>query len=182
MLFRSMVCSGDVGIYAMAGLLLEILDAEGLLDEIPFDVVPGVAAFNSAAALLGAPLMHDFASVSLSDLLTPWEVIEKRVRLAAEADFVIAIYNPRSKKRSDHLQKALDIIAESRSADTPVGIVGRAYREGQLVQAVTLESVDPETVDMQTVIIVGNSATRIVGGRMLTPRGYHRKYEIRNSS
>lgn len=177
-----MVCSGDAGIYAMAGLLLEILDAEGLLDEIPFDVVPGVAAFNSAAALLGAPLMHDFASVSLSDLLTPWEVIEKRVRLAAEADFVIAIYNPRSKKRSDHLQKALDIIAESRSTDTPVGIVGRAYREGQLVQVVTLESVDPETVDMQTVIIVGNSATKIVGGRMLTPRGYHRKYEIRNSS
>ena len=100
----------------------------------------------------------------------------------SEADFVIAIYNPRSKKRSDHLQKALDIIAESRSADTPVGIVGRAYREGQLVQAVTLESVDPETVDMQTVIIVGNSATRIVGGRMLTPRGYHHKYEIGNSS
>ena len=97
-----MVCSGDAGIYAMAGLLLEILDAENLLEEVPFDVVPGVAAFNSAAALLGAPLMHDFASVSLSDLLTPWEVIEKRLRLAAEADFVIAIYNPRSKKRSEH--------------------------------------------------------------------------------
>ena len=176
-----MVCSGDAGIYAMAGLLLEILEAEDLIDEVPFEVVPGVAAFNSAAALLGAPLMHDFASISLSDLLTPWEVIEKRLRLASEADFVIAIYNPRSKKRSEHLQKALDIIAENRSGNTPVGIVGRAYREGQDVRIVTLSSVDPETVDMQTVLIIGNSATRAVGGKMLTPRGYHRKYDIKNS-
>ncbi len=176
-----MVCSGDAGIYAMAGLLLEILEAESLIEEIPFDVVPGVAAFNSAAALLGAPLMHDFASISLSDLLTPWEVIEKRLRLASEADFVIAIYNPRSKKRSDHLQKALDIIAENRTKETPVGIVGRAYREGQDVRAVTLDTVDVESVDMQTVLIIGNSATRITGGRMLTPRGYHRKYDISNS-
>jgi len=177
-----MVCSGDAGIYAMAGLLLEILEAEGLLDEVPFDVVPGVAAFNSAAALLGAPLMHDFASISLSDLLTPWELIEKRLRLASEADFVIAIYNPRSKKRSDHLRKALDIVGENRGLNTPVGIVGRAYREGQSVEAVTLGTVDPETVDMQTVLIIGNSATRMAGGRMLTPRGYHRKYEIKNSA
>ncbi|QJB56476.1 precorrin-3B C(17)-methyltransferase [Pseudodesulfovibrio sp. zrk46] len=176
-----MVCSGDAGIYAMAGLLLEILEADNLLDEVPFSVVPGVAAFNSAAALLGAPLMHDFASVSLSDLLTPWEVIEKRLRLASEADFVIAIYNPRSKKRSDHLQKALDIIGENRAVETPVGIVGRAYREGQDVRVVTLGSVDPETVDMQTVLIVGNSATRKCGDRMLTPRGYHRKYDIKNN-
>ncbi|MGL1863311.1 MAG: precorrin-3B C(17)-methyltransferase [Pseudodesulfovibrio sp.] len=177
-----MVCSGDAGIYAMAGLLMEILEADGLLDEVKFTVVPGVAAFNGAAALLGAPLMHDFASVSLSDLLTPWEVIEKRLRLASEADFVIAIYNPRSKKRSEHLQKALDIIAENRGKDTPVGIVGRAYREGQDVRVVTLGSVDPESVDMQTMLIIGNSATRVAGGRMLTPRGYHRKYDIKNSS
>ncbi|MBI9081575.1 MAG: precorrin-3B C(17)-methyltransferase [Pseudodesulfovibrio sp.] len=177
-----MVCSGDAGIYAMAGLLLEILDAENLLEEISFEVIPGVAAFNSAAALLGAPLMHDFASVSLSDLLTPWEVIEKRLRLAAEADFVMAIYNPRSKKRGGHLQKALVIIGESRSLDTPVGIVGRAYRDGQSVEVVTLGTVDPEMVDMQTVLIVGNLATRMAGGRMLTPRGYHRKYEIGTSS
>jgi len=177
-----MVCSGDAGIYAMAGLLLEILEAEGLLDEVPFEVVPGVAAFNSAAALLGAPLMHDFASVSLSDLLTPWEVIEKRLRLAAEADFVIAIYNPRSKKRSEHLEKALNIIAESRDNNTPVGIVGRAYRDGQDVRVVTLGSVNPESVDMQTVLIIGNSATRKSGERMLTPRGYHRKYDIKNSA
>jgi len=173
-----MVCSGDAGIYAMAGLLLEILEAEGLLDEIPFEVVPGVAAFNSAAALLGAPLMHDFASISLSDLLTPWETIEKRLRLAAEADFVIAVYNPRSKKRSDHLRKALSLIGEHRNGTTPVGIVGRAYREGQSVRVVTLDSVDVESVDMQTVLLIGNSATRTVGDRMLTPRGYHKKYDI----
>lgn len=176
-----MVCSGDAGIYAMAGLLLEIIEAEGLLEEVPFEVVPGVAAFNGAAALLGAPLMHDFASVSLSDLLTPWEVIEKRLRLAAEADFVIAIYNPRSKKRSGHLEKAIRIISESRPESTPVGVVGRAYRPGQDVRVTTLGGVDVESVDMQTVLIVGNSATREVGGRLLTPRGYHRKYDIRNS-
>lgn len=173
-----MVCSGDAGIYAMAGLLLEILEADGLLEEVEFNVVPGVAAFNSAAALLGAPLMHDFASVSLSDLLTPWETIEKRLRLAAEADFVIAIYNPRSKKRSDHLQKALDIIGTHRAPTTPVGIVGRAYREGESVRVVELGGVDVESVDMQTVLLIGNSATRKVGERMLTPRGYHRKYDI----
>jgi len=177
-----MVCSGDAGIYAMAGLIMEILEAEGLLEAVAFEVVPGVAAFNGAAALLGAPLMHDFASVSLSDLLTPWEVIEKRLQLAGEADFVIAIYNPRSKKRSDHLQKALDIIGKSRGVETPVGIVGRAYRPGQDVRVVTLGTVDVETVDMQTVLIIGNSATRAVGGRMLTPRGYHRKYDIKNPS
>ncbi|NDV19675.1 precorrin-3B C(17)-methyltransferase [Pseudodesulfovibrio sp. JC047] len=173
-----MVCSGDAGIYAMAGLILEILEAENLLETIPFEVIPGVAAFNAASALLGAPLMHDFASISLSDLLTPWERIEKRLSAAAEADFVIAIYNPRSRKRHDQLRKALDIIGKFRSPETPVGVVGKAYRPGQSVTAVPLNQVDVETVDMQTVLIVGNSATRITGGRMLTPRGYHRKYDI----
>ena len=173
-----MVCSGDAGIYAMAGLLLEILEADGLLDEIPFEVIPGVAAFNGAAALLGAPLMHDFASVSLSDLLTPWELSERRLEAAASADFVIAIYNPRSKKRSGHLAKALDIIGRFRAPETPVGVVGKAYRPAQAVQVTTLDGVDIESVDMQTVLIVGNSATRRVGNRLLTPRGYHRKYDI----
>jgi len=174
-----MVCSGDAGIYAMAGLLLEILEAGGLLDAIPFEVVPGVAAFNAAAALLGAPLMHDFASISLSDLLTPWESIELRLTAAASADFVIAIYNPRSKRRSDHLAKALGIIGKFRSLNTPVGVVGKAYRPGQSVRIATLGGVDTQGVDMQTVLIVGNSATRKVGDRLLTPRGYHRKYAIR---
>lgn len=173
-----MVCSGDAGIYAMAGLLVEVLEAEGLLEAVPFEVVPGVAAFNAAAALLGAPLMHDFASISLSDLLTPWERIEQRLQAAASADFVIALYNPRSRKRSDHLREALGIIGRYRRPTTPVGIVRKAYREGQFVEAVPLGKVDVEKVDMQTVLIVGNSATRLVGGRMLTPRGYHRKYAL----
>lgn len=174
----AMVCSGDAGIYALAGLLLEILEAEGLLDSVPFEVVPGVSAFNAAAALLGAPLMHDFACVSLSDLLTPWEVIEKRVRLAAEADFVIAIYNPRSRKRADHLETALNAIREHRGPDTPVGVVRNAYREGQEVFSCTLDTLDPGRVDMLTVLVVGNSATRAVGGKILTPRGYHAKYDL----
>ena len=177
-----MVCSGDAGIYAMAGLLLEILETEGLLDAVPFHVVPGVPAFVAAAALLGAPLMHDFASVSLSDLLTPWEVIEKRLSLAAEADFVIAIYNPRSKKRHDHLERALALVGEHRPPDTPVGVVGRAYRPGQTVLTTTLAGVDPQGVDMQTVLVIGNSATRRAGGFLLTPRGYHRKYDLGNDS
>jgi precorrin-3B C17-methyltransferase len=173
-----MVCSGDAGIYAMAGLLMEVLESEKLLETVPFEVIPGVAAFNAAAALLGAPLMHDFASISLSDLLTPWERIEQRLQAAASADFVIAIYNPRSRKRSDHLREALDIIARFRRPNTPVGMVRKAYRVGQFLEAVPLCKVDVDKVDMQTVLIVGNSATRLVGGRMLTPRGYHRKYAL----
>jgi len=173
-----MVCCGDAGIYAMAGLLMEVLESEGLLETVPFEVVPGVAAFNAAAALLGAPLMHDFASISLSDLLTPWERIEQRLQAAASADFVIALYNPRSRKRADHLREALDLIGRFRRPSTPVGIVRKAYRAGQFVEAVPLHRVDVEKVDMQTVLIVGNSATRLVDGRMLTPRGYHRKYAL----
>ncbi|WP_419786610.1 precorrin-3B C(17)-methyltransferase [Pseudodesulfovibrio sp.] len=173
-----MVCSGDAGIYAMSGLLLEVLEAEGLIGTVPFSVVPGVPAFVAASALLGAPLMHDFASVSLSDLLTPWEVIEKRLRLAAEADFVIAIYNPRSKKRRDHLERALAAVAEHRLPETPVGIVERANRPGQTVTLTTLAMVDPDAVDMQTVLIVGNSTTRKSGDFILTPRGYDRKYNL----
>ncbi|MDD3311952.1 precorrin-3B C(17)-methyltransferase [Pseudodesulfovibrio sp.] len=173
-----MVCSGDAGVYAMAGLLLEVLEAEGLLGAVPFAVVPGVPAFVAASALLGAPLMHDFASVSLSDLLTPWEVIEKRLRLAAEADFVLAVYNPRSKKRRDHLARALAVVGEHRAPETPVGIVERAYRTGQAVTLTTLGGVDPGVVDMQTVLVIGNSATRRAGDFLLTPRGYDRKYDL----
>jgi precorrin-3B C17-methyltransferase len=174
----ALVCSGDAGIYAMAGLALEILEAEGLAGAVPFEVVPGIAAFNAAAALLGAPLMHDFASVSLSDLLTPWERIEMRLDAAASADFVVAIYNPRSRKRRDHLVRALAIIGRHRAPKTPVGIVTKANRPGQSVKILTLDAVDPEEVDMQTVLIVGNSSTRVVAGRMLTPRGYDRKYDL----
>ena len=174
----AVVCSGDAGVYAMAGLALEIMEAEGCADAVRFEVIPGVPAFTAAAALLGAPLMHDFASVSLSDLLTPWEVIEKRLDLAAAADFVIAIYNPRSKRRADHFARAMEIIGRHRKPETPVGVVTKAYREGQVAKLTTLAGVDEAEVDMQTVVIVGNSSTRTACGRMLTPRGYHRKYDL----
>ncbi len=172
------VCSGDAGIYAMAGLLLEVMEARGLTEKLDFAVVPGVSALNAAAALLGAPLMHDFASVSLSDLLTPWEIIEKRLEAAAEADFVICLYNPRSTKRTDHLPRALEIIARHRKPDTPVGAVKKAYRTGQEVRVFRLDQVDLDFVDMRTVLIVGNSATRRAGRFLVTPRGYQQRYDV----
>ncbi len=172
------VCSGDPGIYAMSGLVLEILEADRLIDKVRFEVVPGIPAFAAASALLGAPLMHDFASVSLSDLLTPWEKIEKRLEAASGADFVIAIYNPRSKKRAGHLAEAVAIVRRHRRGDTPVGIVNRAYREGQRVAVCTLDTLNEDDVDMQTVLIIGNSSTRKTGDFMLTPRGYAEKYNL----
>lgn len=173
-----LVCSGDPGIYAMSGLVIEVLEARDLLETVELTVLPGIPAFAAAAALLGAPLMHDFASVSLSDLLTPWETIEKRLHAAAVADFVIAIYNPRSRKRADHLERALAIIRKHRSPETPAGIVQRAYRPGQNVRITTISEVNCEEVDMQTVLIIGNSQTRLAGSNMLTPRGYHGKYDM----
>lgn len=178
----AVVCGGDAGIYAMAGLVLEVLEAENLIDRVPFEVVPGVPALAAAAALLGAPLMHDFACVSLSDLLTPWEVIEKRLTAAACADFVIVLYNPRSRNRPEHLARALELIGRHRGPDTPVGAVSRAYRPGQSVSLARLSQFDPQGVDMQTVLVVGNSATRPCGRFLLTPRGYERKYGLAGAS
>lgn len=170
------VSSGDSGVYGMAGLVLEYLEREDLLDRIELDVVPGIPALCAAAALLGAPLMHDFASVSLSDLLTPLPAIMKRVRCAAEGDFVIVLYNPKSRKRDSYLGQALAIAAEHRDPGTPVGFVRNAYRPDQEVRVATLGSCDPDWADMLTIVVIGNGATRLVGGRMLTPRGYYEKY------
>lgn len=175
------VSSGDAGVYAMAGLVLEILEARGLLDRLDLEVVPGIPALCAAAALLGAPLMHDFAVISLSDLLTPWEVIEQRLDAAARADFVVVLYNPRSGRRRDQLPKALATLAAHRSGATPVGLVKRAFRPGQEVLAATLATLDPEAVDMQSILVVGNSSTRMAGARMLTPRGYAGKYGLEES-
>jgi precorrin-3B C17-methyltransferase len=172
------VSSGDAGVYAMAGLVLELMEARGLLKSLDLEVVPGIPALCAAAALLGAPLMHDFAVVSLSDLLTPWETIEKRLSAAAGADFVVVLYNPRSGKRKDQLSKALAVLAAHRPGATPVGLVKRAYRPGQEVRTTTLADFDPETVDMQSILVIGNAATRMAGGRMLTPRGYAGKYGL----
>ena len=176
------VSSGDAGVYAMAGLVLELVETRALAQTLDVEVVPGIPALCAAAALLGAPLMHDFAVVSLSDLLTPWEVILRRVTAAAGADFVIVLYNPRSVRRKDQLPTALAAIAAHRPGTTPVGLVKRAYRPGQEVIVASLEGLDVDAVDMQSILVVGNSATRLVaaasGPRMLTPRGYAGKYGL----
>ncbi|MDE5880012.1 MAG: precorrin-3B C(17)-methyltransferase [Desulfovibrio sp.] len=171
----ALVSSGDAGIYAMAGLALEIMEARGLLHTLPFSVVPGVPALCAAAALLGAPLTHDFACVSLSDLLTPLERIRARLRAALAADFVCVLYNPRSHGRPDHLGMALDIAREARAPDCPVGIVRKAYRPGQEVIVTSLAEADPALADMLSLVIIGNSESRRAGPYMLTPRGYARK-------
>lgn len=172
----ALVCGGDPGIYAMAGLVYELA---GKMESPPeIEVVPGVAAVNGCAARLGAPLMHDFCAISLSDLLTPWELIEKRLAAAAGADFVIALYNPRSKKRDWQLPRALEIIGRHRGPDTPAGVVTAAYRENEEVTVTTLARLDPEEVGMQSTVIIGNSRTFTWQGRMITPRGYGDKYGI----
>ncbi len=163
----ALVSSGDVGVYAMASPVLELAD-EGV-DVI---VVPGVTAAQAAASLLGSPLGHDHCSISLSDLLTPWEVIERRVEAAALGDFVVSLYNPRSKGRDWQLGKVKEILLRHRSPDTPVGIVKDAYRPTQEVVLTDLASLRPESVDMLTIVVVGSSRTMVVAGRMVTPRGY----------
>ncbi len=172
----AMVSGGDAGIYGMAGLIFELLGSQGLLDRIEVEVIPGVPALAAAAALLGAPLMHDFAVISLSDLLTPWEIIQARVAAAARADFVMVIYNPRSKRRSWQLLQALEHVREYRDEQTPVGIVRDAMREGQSIEVATLGRVDTSHVDMRSILIIGNSQTRLMNGKMVTPRGYLQKY------
>jgi len=174
----AVVSSGDAGVYAMAGLVLELMEARGLAQELELEVVPGIPALCAAAALLGAPLMHDFAVISLSDLLTPWEVIERRLIAAAAGDFVVVLYNPRSGRRKSQLPRALAALGEYKAGGTPVGLVKRAFRPGQEVVQATLATLDADSVDMQSIVVVGNSATRMACGRMLTPRGYAGKYGL----
>jgi precorrin-3B C17-methyltransferase len=187
----ALVSSGDAGIYGMAGLVLEICAARGLKvappeaeAEVDFhlEVIPGIPALAAGAALLGAPLMHDFASISLSDLLTPWDTIVKRLEMAAQADFVIVLYNPKSKKRDWQLGAVRDLLLHYKDPETPVGIVSRAMRQGQEVTVTTLEQLLEHPVDMQTVVIVGNSQTFAYGSYMITPRGYLSKYQVSEES
>ncbi len=218
----AVVCSGDPGIYAMAGLVFELAEERVLSEErilsderafendqtastgqalghkqtptshthssaatiLPADlpdieIIAGVPALSAAAALLGAPLMHDFACISLSDLLTPWEIIEKRLACAAEGDFVIVLYNPKSKKRHWQLPRALEIVGACRTPQTPVGIVRQAHRPEQAVLVTSLAECSPEDVDMLSILIIGNSSTRRMGRHMVTPRGYMTKYRHR---
>lgn len=166
----SIVSSGDPGVYGMAGLVLEL--AGRMNPKISVEIIPGVPASCAASALLGAPVMHDHAVISLSDLLTPWEVIEKRLRLAAEGDYVIVLYNPKSSQRTWQIEKAREIVLEKRQETLPVGIVRDAGRPGQEVTVTTLKDMLNFPIDMTTVIIIGNSTTFTFDNFMVTKRGY----------
>ena len=166
----AMVCSGDPGVYGMAGLVLELAQD---YPAVHIEIIPGVSASNGGAAVLGAPLMHDYCVISLSDLLTPFETIEKRLRAAAEADFVISLYNPSSHKRSDYLKRACDIMLDAgKSPQTVCATVSNIGREGQIRNTYTLKELRNTEVDMFTTVFIGNSNTRIIDGNMVTPRGY----------
>ena len=167
----SMICSGDAGVYGMSGLMYEIgVD----YSEVELEIIPGVTAATGGAAVLGAPLIHDFCLISLSDLLTPWEKIEARLLGASQADFVICLYNPSSIKRHDYLQKACDLMMQYKAPETVCGIVSNIAREGECAQVMTLKELRDTKVDMFTTVFIGNSQTREVGGKMVTPRGYRR--------
>ena len=175
----ALVSSGDSGIYGMAGIMHEV--ANDMMSEAEIIVVPGVTAASSAASVLGAPLMHDFAVISLSDLMTPLSHIYKRVEAAAYADYIICLYNPKSRKRTEYLAKAADIIMKYRSSDTVVGIVRNSGRENQEAWITTLIELKNEPVDMFCTVIVGNSQTYEREGKMITPRGYRLNADSSNS-
>ena len=165
----SMICSGDAGVYGMSGLMYEV----GVnYPEVELKIIPGVTAATGGAALLGAPLIHDFCLISLSDLLTPWEKIEARLLAAAQADFVVCLYNPSSKKRSDYLQKACDLMMQYKSPGTVCGIVSYIGRDGEHYEVMDLKTLRDMKVDMFTTVWVGNSQTKEINGKMVTPRGY----------
>jgi precorrin-3B C17-methyltransferase len=165
----AMVCSGDAGVYGMAGLMYEVAQQ---YEPVEIEVVSGITAACSGAAVLGAPLIHDFAVISLSDLLTPWELIGKRIDCAAAADFVICFYNPSSRKRQDYLKKACEIILKHRGEGTMCGYVRNIGRQGETGTVLTLAELQETQVDMFTTVFVGNSQTREIGGKLVTPRGY----------
>lgn len=165
----SLVCSGDPQLYGMAGLAYEL---SGSYPDVEIKVVSGVTAAFSGGAVLGSPLTHDFAVISLSDLLTPAEKIRKRLKCAAECDMVIVLYNPSSKSRADYLQKACDIVLKYRSGDTVCGYVRNIGREGEESRIMTLTELRNTAVDMFTTVYIGSSETKVIGGKMVTPRGY----------
>lgn len=162
----ALISTGDSGIYGMAGLILQMQEDESV------EIIPGVTASSAAGSVIGAPLMHDNCNISLSDLMTPYDLIKKRVRNAADADMIISLYNPRSKGRPHYLREAIEIIKEYRELNTPVAVVRHALRDGQEYKLFTLENFDEEVVDMFSIVIVGNSQSFIKSGKFITPRGY----------
>ena len=162
----ALISTGDSGIYGMAGLILQMQEDESV------EIIPGVTAASAAGSVIGAPLMQDNCNISLSDLMTPYDLIKKRVRNAADADMIISLYNPRSKGRPHYLREAIEIIKEYRELNTPVAVVRHALRDGQEYKLYTLENFDEEVVDMFSIVIVGNSQSFIKGGKFITPRGY----------
>lgn len=167
------ISSGDAGIYGMAPLVFEMCKERG--EDVEIDILPGISAFQKAASLLGAPIGHDLCIISLSDLMTPWSIIERRINAAATGDFVTAIYNPKSNGRYWQLYRLRELFLKERSADTPIGIVRQAGRPEQTVTVSTLGTFDIEEVDMFTVLLIGNSQSYIFNGKMITPRGYYRE-------
>lgn len=165
----AMVSSGDAGVYGMAGLLHEVCAD---YPQLQIEVIAGVTAACAGAAVLGAPLTHDFAVISLSDLLTPWEKIEARLLAAAQADFVLCLYNPASRKRADYLQRACNLVLRHKRADTPCGLAKNIGRAGETGEILTLGALCDAPADMFTTVFIGNSQTRVIGGRLVTPRGY----------
>ncbi|MGH4120235.1 precorrin-3B C(17)-methyltransferase [Clostridium sp.] len=164
----SIISTGDAGIYGMAGLILQL----NAIDNVEVEVIPGVTASSAAASVVGAPLMHDNCNISLSDLMTPYDLIKKRVSLAAEGDFVISLYNPRSMGRPQYLRECIDLVAEHRKQTTPVAVVKNALRDGQEVRIFTLGTFDESVVDMFSIVIIGNSQSYSKNGKFITPRGY----------
>lgn len=166
----ALVSSGDAGVYGMAGIMLEIKDERD--GDIHIEIVPGITAASAASAVLGAPMMHDFAVISLSDLLTDWELIKKRLTCAAMGDFVVALYNPKSMGRVHQIEEAREIMMKYKGKDTPVGIVKNAKRQGEEVVITDLEHMLDYDIDMLTVVVIGNAHTYVKNGKMITPRGY----------
>lgn len=176
----AVISSGDAGVYGMAGIVYEVLVEKGWTEKsgVAVEIVPGISAINSCASLLGAPVMHDACTISLSDHLTPWEMIAKRVDAAAHADFVIALYNPRSGRRTRQIVETQKIIMKYRSPETPVGLVKSAYRDREDVILTTLKDMLDHDIGMLTTVIIGNSTTFFYDNKMITPRGYQRKYTL----
>ena len=174
----AVVSSGDAGIYGMSGPVFHVLTDRDWDGQDPaVETVPGVSAMQAAAAVLGSPLMQDFCAISLSDLLTPWDKIRGRLEAAGQGDFVVALYNPRSQRRQTQLLEAREILLKHRPGDTPVGIVGDAFRPGQRVKITSLQGLEKEaeSVDMVTIVVIGNSTTYLHAGKVITPRGYEEK-------